>query len=311
MMSQRIISLGLLGGLLLPALQAWAGDDFAANWQPKPLVDTSVPHTPAQAKASDALPAPTVVQPDLEAKLKPVEPFVKEVENRLTLTPKPGVTLVQRLNTLQTVLFGAQQYQDAGQLITRLTEIFPQEAQKAQAEMDKQLQQTASNPSNQTGSKSATPNKVGTNASNQPMSSVANVQSGAKPSAPKKKRRSFWNSDDFSSDFDNDPFFQDAFQGRLKTSAFQAGSTMQTQSQAAQSMNAQSYSTPTPVQQQSNGPSRLAAVAQGLAGVALAVGGLAGAAYLNNKMGGKSSNYPYNGAYGNPYGYGNVYGYSH
>jgi len=55
---------------------------------------------------------------------------------------------------IQAVLFGTQKYQDAGQLITKLTEVFPEEAKKAQAEMDRQFQSTmqanaaASNPAN-------------------------------------------------------------------------------------------------------------------------------------------------------------------
>jgi hypothetical protein len=132
--SKRKISLALLGLLLLPCLTALAEDNFGAEWQPKPLVDTSAPAPVAPqspAFTSQGVPVTPPAQPELEAKLKPVEPFIREIETRLTLKPKPGVTLVQRLNTLQTVLFGAQKYQDAGELITKLAEVFPEEAKKA------------------------------------------------------------------------------------------------------------------------------------------------------------------------------------
>lgn len=317
---KRAISLSLLAFLgLLWTQPVLAGSDFGAGWQPKPLTDTNAPApVKTQAQPSSAKPAQPPVQPDLEARLKPVEPFVKEVENRLTLTPKPGATMVQRLNDLQAVLFGAQQYQDAGQLITKLAEIFPQEAQKAQAEMEKQFQSSmqANAPANSAG------NGVKTNKTQaftpasgmQPAIANAAPSSSANQPKPKKKKRGFWDTDDFGSDFDNDPFFQDTFQGRAKTSMTQGASASTSGYSQQQNYNQQPYAAQANTQQQSAGPSRLATVAQGLAGIALAVGGIAGAYYLNNKMGGsKGYNTPgYNpyasGAYGNPYGYA-PYGY--
>jgi hypothetical protein len=304
--SKPLISLLVLSSMLLPAYTALADDGFGGDWQAKPLVDNSAPAVVTPQPQVTSSPTAPVVQPDLEAKLKPVEPFILEVENRLTLKTKPGVTIVQRLNTLQTVLFGAQKYQDAGELIAKLAEIFPQEAQKAQAELEKQFQsamQASAAPSNlkvMNPKSPMMPTGPGTGPAYRPAQ--PGIPSRMAQAAPQKKR-GFWNNDDFSSDFDNDPFFQDLFQGRVKTSTTRQGmSSMQNgfpQSNAAQGYGSPAYSQqPYGAQaygQQPNGPSHLAAMAQGLVGLALAAGGMAGAYYLNNKM--PSGNR----AYGNNY----------
>ena len=304
---KRLISQAVLAGLLFPWTVALAGDDFAGNWQPKPLVDNSAP-APVKAQSPAATTqAPPPAQPELEARLKPLEPFVKEIENRLTITPQAGSGLVLRLNTIQTVLFGGPQYQDAGQLITKLTEVFPDEAKKAQAEMDKQVQlaQQAMQQANAAAAAKAGKGKITAPGAQFPaQNQVASTAAPAQTASP-KKRRGFWNSDDFDSDFENDPFFRDAFQGRAKTGAMPGGtntSSVNSIQQPAQNyqnnQNAQAYA------QQSAGPSKLAGLAQGLAGLALIAGGIAGASFLNGKMGGVKNGYGYS-----PYGYPN-YGYS-
>jgi hypothetical protein len=315
-----LISQLIVLSLLCPWATALAGDDFAgADWQPRPLVDYNAPaSTPAQpqAAAPKATPAAPPIQPDLEARLKPVEPFVKEIENRLLIKPKTATGLVNRLNNLQTVLFGAQQYNDAGQLITKLSEIFPEEAKKAQAEMDKQAlasQQANAAAMSKPGQAVAPVKPLAT-----PPNQVATAAGQAKPA---KKRRSFWNTDDFDSDFDNDPFFQDSFQARAKINGMQAGTVSSASalgSAQQQMVMPQTATTGTQAYPQENaGPSRLAGIAQGLAGLALVVGGIAGASYLNGKLGKGTPTYSYpnNGYYGNgvpynPYGYpyGSPYG---
>ncbi len=288
---KQLISLSLMALMGLPSAAVWAEDAVGVDWQPRPLVDNSVPPaapTTAPATSASLKSAPAVAaQPELETRLKPAEPFVQEVENRLSLKPKPGATMVQRLNSLQTVLFGEPTYQDAGALIAKLAEVFPQEAQKAQATMEQQFQQaqlqqapngmrtvTASDPSGGKGRKNALPSTSTQSGLGVAPDRLAMTQPA--PAAPKKKR-SFWNDDDFDSDFDNDPFFQDSYQGRVNTSAAQGGA-----------------SNPGTGYAQSNGasvggPSRLAGIAQGLAGLALTAGALAGAYYLNNKSGGSRS----------------------
>ena len=298
---KQLISLSLIGLMGLPSIAVWAEDAVGADWQPRPLVDNSLPAvTPTTMPATSASPKPApavAAQPELEARLKPAEPFVQEVENRLSLKPKPGATMVQRLNSLQTVLFGEPTYQDAGALITKLAEIFPQEAQKAQATMAQQFQQaqlqqgqngtqTASAPdsSSKKSRKNALPSSASPGFGSAPNSlamtqpAPATTANQNQPVAPKKKR-GFWSNDDFDSDFDNDPFFQDPYQGRVKTNAAQGGA------------NNSAFSNPNTGYAQSNGasaggPSRLASIAQGLAGLALTAGALAGAYYLNNKTGG-------------------------
>jgi hypothetical protein len=306
-----LISQVLVATMLCPWATALAGDDFiGADWKPRPLVDYNAP-APATAQpsatAEKVTPTAAPVQPDLEARLKPVEPFIKEIESRLSITPKANTGLVNRLNNLQTVLFGTQQYNDAGQLITKLSEIFPEEAKKAQAEMDKQAlasQQASVAAMAKSGKASAQVNPPA-----MPQNQMTNAAGQVKSA---KKRRSFWDTDDFDSEFDNDPFFQDSFQARAKRSGVQPPTAMMGTAQQ-QGMMPQSQAANAATQayaQQSAGPSRIAGIAQGLAGLALVVGGIAGASYLNGKLGKGSPavGYP-NGTYGNGYPYGNPYGY--
>jgi hypothetical protein len=291
----------ILGLLLNSTAIAMAGNDFGADWQPRPLVDTSIkPTTPAQTQAISSKP-PVPAQPELEAKLKPAEPFIQDVEARLYIKPKPGATLVSRLDTLQTVLFGARQYQDASELLGKLAEIFPQEAAKAQAGLHQQL--LNSKPAGTAGSQkpqvsSATPSKpivqpsAGTYQTQptqqqlQYAPAVAASPQRVQQPAPKAKKKRFWQ-DDWDSDFENDPFFNDSLNNNSSQN------------------------------RQQQGPSKLSSVGQGLAGLAMMAGGVAGTYYLNKKLGNNSLpnnqqyyNNPYYGNYGYPYG-GNPYGYGY
>lgn len=267
--------MGLLAG---PMELALAGSDFGANWKATPLVDTSItPPVVAAPKIQSVKPAPPA-QPELEARLKPAEPFIKDVEAKLLMTPTTGSPLVQRLDNLQMVLFGEQKYQDAGQLLAKLAEIFPQEAAKANAELNKQLQSNlppvkqVPTANTKTAAKQTIQAPYTGNGSM--YSSQYPPQTASRPTKqPKAKKKGFW-ADDWDDDFKNDPFFQDQ-----------------------------------PQQQQANpgGPSKLAAVGQGLTSLALIAGSLAGTYYLNKHSG--NNYYPnngyYNGGYYNtPYGYG-------
>jgi hypothetical protein len=284
-----------------------ADSDYNMDWQPKPLVDTSKPpiSNPTNLEAAKKPPVPG--QPDLEAKLKPAEPFIHDVESKLSIQPKPGVTLVERLNNLQTVLFGTTQYQDARELLSKLAEIFPQEAAKAQASLNQELQNTL--PHNDTSSSSAQPNAgkaphptvsmatPGTNGMNPPAMPYYGQPQAYNPAQPpqqaiiKPKKKHFWQQDDWDSDFKNDPFFQDDHINNSQQPA----------------------------------PSKLSALGQGMAGIAMMAGSLAGAYYLNKKIDPTNNQpyysndpyypgygYPYYGAYGYgggyPYGYYNGYG---
>lgn len=292
-------------------LVAMADSTFGSDWKPTPLVDTSAPaiSKPAEAKpgtsvassSASASAAAAKTQLELETKLKPAEPFMKDVESKLNVKPPAGTPLVQRLNTIQMVLFGEPKYQDAGELLAKLAELFPQEAAKANAELNKQLQSSLQpvkpvDTAQAKGKKShgkqtittvqpvpaAQPNLMPTHSTMggyYPNPSTANTQ-------PTKKKKSIWH-DDWNSSFDNDPFFQD-----------------QPQNNSQQSASAYAN------QQQSQGPSRLAAIGQGLAGLALMAGGVAGNYYMN-KNSGRGNYYPNNGYYGPGYGngyYGNPYG---
>lgn len=121
--------------LLLFAASAGAAE-FNSNWTPKPLVDNQAPVT----KRAGLKPA---AYTDAEAMLKPAEPFIASVEKRLYIQSSRNTTLIQRLNHLQGVLFGSPKYEDAGQLLSALTELFPQEAARAHAELSSQLQRSS------------------------------------------------------------------------------------------------------------------------------------------------------------------------
>ncbi len=256
------------------------------DWQAKPLVDNSLkPLTETVSKpvAAKAEPDPSIAeQAKLEAQLKPAEPFIASVEKQLTLKPKAGSSLIGRLNHLQSVLFGEQKYQDAGELLGQLATLFPAEAAKAHADLTAQMKQTAPSaastiPAAQSSAKaSAKAPQVPTVVSpqmasryNQPYGNAGynqpTVQPGGKP-----KKQHFWNS---GTDFDNDPFFRD-----------EPLTTRQPQGQ---------------------GPSKLAGIGQGLAGLAMMAGAVAGNHYLN-KNSGNTLYPPNNGYYNNPY-----YGYGH
>lgn len=273
------ITLGLSLQLFAPAL---AADDFAANWEARPLVDHSkqpAVTTPSSTPATGTKPdTPKVDQAALEAKLKPAEPFIASVEKKLLITPKTGNSLVDRLNTLQTVLYGGQKYQDAGQLLAQLATVFPAEATKAQADLNVKLKNslppatTSQRPTvTQPQKASATPQP------NYTQSGFGHNQNGTPQ--PKKKKR-FWGNDD--DPFANDPFFQD-----------------QPQSPSYQN-------------QQSNGPSAIGSIGRGIAGLAMMAGAVAGSYYMNkNANNALPNNKYYNpgygyGNYGYPYGYGVV-----
>ncbi|MCE3235347.1 MAG: hypothetical protein K0Q50_1527 [Vampirovibrio sp.] len=281
--STTLISLSLMLGLFCPQAEwAYAASDFGANWKATPLVDTSIVKQPvAENKQQPANPFPPV-QPELETRLKPAEPFIKDVETKLFITPAASSPLVQRLNNLQNVLFGESKYDDAGELLAKLAEMFPKEAAKANAELNKQLQ--SSLPPLKSPTTSSKPGKTRKPSVTQAPSTIgafpaqtATVQSA--PTKGKKQKKRFWQ-DDWDNTFDNDPFFRDEPQQR--------------------------------VQSNPQGPSKLAAVGQGITSLALIAGSLAGTYYLNkNNNGGY---YPNNGYYNNGYynngyyGYGTPYG---
>lgn len=300
----KLISyLTLLSLLLNPAIVALAGNDFGGDWEPRPLVDTTIkPTAPTPTQTAFAKP-PVPAQPELEAKLKPAEPFIHDVEEKLYIKPKAGTSLVSRLDTLQTVLFGEAKYQDANELLSKLAEIFQKEAAKAQVGLNQQLlnskpagssnqSQAQAKPQNKPLAYSPAQTSQTTNIPHQQPQyvpqyapSMATVPKAPRQqTAPKPKKKHFWQ-DDWESDFENDPFFND-------------------------SLNSIS-------QNQQQGPSKLSSVGQGLAGLAMMAGGVAGTYYLNKKLGNNSvpnNQQYYNNPYYNNYGYpysGNPYGYGY
>ncbi|WP_303673423.1 hypothetical protein [Vampirovibrio chlorellavorus] len=283
-----LLSFGVSG--LVPC---WASSDFAADWQAKPLIDHSAPAvkapttTPSPAssasKTASSSAEQAALQAALEEKLKPAEPFISSVEKQLLIAPKAGSPLIQRLNTLQAVLYGEPRFQDAGELLGELARLFPAEAAKAAADLQAKLQ--AEKPASAPSSAGKTAPKRPTVSNPMPPTlapAMANTAQQSSPSPARKKR--FWQSED--DPFANDPFFQDQ-----------------------PNRNADSYSGTPDIAQQA-GPSRLASIGQGLAGLAMMAGAVAGSYYLNR---GNNTALPQNGYYNNaPYGYppyGAPYGY--
>lgn len=273
-----LLSLGVSG--LAPC---WASSDFAADWKAKPLIDHSAPAVTAPSATpspTSKAASPSAEQAALEAKLKPAEPFISSVEKQLLITPKSGTSLIQRLNTLQTVLYGEPRFQDAGELLAELARLFPTEAAKAAADLQAKLQ--AEKPANaQSSAGKAAPKRPTVSSPAAPA--MANAPPQSSPPPARKKR--FWQSED--DPFASDPFFQDQ-----------------------PNRNAGSYSG-NPNGAQEAGPSKLAAIGQGLAGLAMMAGAVAGSYYLNRgnngitPQNGYYNNYPYGyPPYGTPYGYG-------
>jgi hypothetical protein len=286
--SQRLHCSKLFAAILLSVCvwhltcPAWAIDDFSSGWEPKPLVDTSAPaNKPAVAPTQPQASKPTgPSSEEIEKRLKPAEPFIQDVETRLSIKPKSGDLLAQRLSRLQMVLFGEPKYDDAGQLLAKLSEMFPQEAAKAEAALLTQAK-TVVPPISAAGSKSkqAVVHAPASSVTSAPQPMMSPQVSSTQP----QKKRNLWKSDDDWDGFDNDIFFNEP------TSRNDSGS---------------------------GAGSTLRALGQGLGGLAMMAGSLAGTYYLNKKMGnGPSPYYPNNGYYNNGYynngGYYNTpYGYA-
>lgn len=264
----------------------WAASDFAADWQAKPLIDTSAPAVIAPVAtppAANQPASPSAEQAALEEKLKPAEPFISSVEKQLLITPKAGSPLTQRLNALQDVLYGEPKFQDAGELLGDMARLFPSQAAKAAADLQAKMQ---------VEKPASTQPSTGKVASNRPTvsSPAAPAMANLPPSNASAKKKHFWQSED--DPFANDPFFQDQ-----------------------PNRNTGSYSS-TPSSGQQVGPSKMASIGQGLAGLAMMAGAMAGSYYLNRgnnavpPQNGYYNNYPYGyNPYGTPYGYGaNAYG---
>jgi hypothetical protein len=313
----RLYLAGLLSLALMmyPFLCAWSASDFGGDWQPYPLVDTAKKSSDAAVilSALTDRQAQTALQADQarqEAKLKPYEPFIQGVETELSLKSKADISLVQRLNTIQAVLFGGPQYQDAGELLAKLADVFPKQAAKAHEQLMRQMQSTLPPATSATKHASGQTAKVFPEASSEkrivrhsdgylnryPAVMVPTGQAGTsvtqavQPSSPKKKH-GFWGNDD-DDPFANDPFFQDT------PSTPQANQSPPTN---------QNYSPSEKGYNDSQQPSRLKSVGQGIAGLAMMAGSLAGSYYLNKKTPNRpyyDNNYPYGSPYGGygPYG---------
>ncbi len=282
----RLFSLVTAFSLMAPTL-ALAAEPFAAGWEAKPLVDSTAPNgvtpvAPAGQSANAGTPTDPPQAPRLEEVLKPAVPFIESVEAKLYLAPKKDELLAERLNNIQTVLFGEVKYHDAGELLAKMAELFPQEAAKARADLLAQMKNDLTPQSPQGKPVMTQPQPAPQQTA---MNAPIQTYPPADPKALKKKKDSFWGDD---ADFFNDDDWDREF----------------SQSQAAS---------------QPRG-SGLANLGAGLVNLATIAGSLAGSYYLNKNLGGNSvyrdpygSPYYYNGygyPYGTPYGsYGRYPGY--
>lgn len=137
-----LLTLMALAAMPLPALAVDTGDkasDFGAGWEATPLLKPGdiVPATASGATAeAPASEEPGIAAaPSLEETLAPVMPFIGAVEEKLSINNDGGVTLHGRLNKIQNVLYGEPRYDDAGELLASLSEIFPAEAAKTRQQL--------------------------------------------------------------------------------------------------------------------------------------------------------------------------------
>lgn len=242
-----------------------------------------------------------------EARLAPYETFIHEVETALAIVPPMGSGRVSRLNAIQHILFAGQPYQgDAGELLTHLQSVFPQQAAHAASLASQAPQMVASIPQ----------------AAKNPK--ITKTKSRIAPKGSSFFAKSFFNDDPFA----NDPFFQntgtslcsssslgssDSSFGTTNNMTFSnAPNQFQAVPQSSSSMasNVQPLYGPSTSMENNQGPSRMAAIGQSLGSLAMMAGGLAAGYYLNKK----SDGYPaqpmpygyYNNPYGGAYPYGNA-----
>lgn len=274
---------------MLPAGFSASTDQSAGGyWEPRPLIDTQIPkpvENQSNKRVQEKSESSRSVDPLLEARLKPVEPFIQAVEKRLSIRPQADSTISSRLYTLQSVLYGEPKYTDAGALLVSLAEIFPAEAAKAKADLDSQLPNRMISPS--TVPSQAGESKTGGKNQRQRFYPAGPKASGFTPGAEQKPlygpsaisptpsasslpaKRKFWQTD-FDADFDSDPFFNDSLQrpGATRTE-----------------------------QLENSGTSRIAQAAQGLSGLAWLAGAVAGNYFLNKNAAPNSTMLNNNGYY--------------
>ncbi len=184
------------------------------DWEPRPLTPppsykktaTTTPTTsavPSQKKAVPAKPAgPTPAQ--IEAKLSPFKPFVAKVEKRLQINESGKKPTIDRLNTIQDVLYGGDKFKDAGELIGELAKLFPEDAKAARSELVASMKNKKTTAPKRTASRSS---KRGHRSSQSaPKKPVVSWGNGWEPAskAPTKTSSEIPARSGFSSDFDSD-----------------------------------------------------------------------------------------------------------
>ncbi len=253
--------------------------DFGLGWKPKPLVDTNPkPVVSTTTKTPTAPPAPKI-DPAAEAFLRPMLPFISAVEENLQIRPSQQQSIQSRLNNLQTVLFGGVIYQDPSESLSKIAELYPQEAQKSRQQLLSELQKKTLSPKSVFVNSPSTQTKIA--APFPPRSDASTpAPSASRAPAPKPKTSFFKSKWDDEDPFKNDPFFNDSVSSNQqppKQNAFKA-------------------------------------LGQGLASLAAIAAPVAGSYYLNKSLGNGNVNqqlpnysYPYGPYNSGPYGY-NQYG---
>jgi len=135
------------------------------NWHPSPLVDTTAPQGTSTAKPGTTAQTPAgPPKPDPEVILKPILPFVADIEKRLQIPQQtPAIKTPERLNRLQEIVFGSRVYSDAGEVLAKLASLFPLEAAKSRPALASLLPKNPSfAPPVGTASVPKSPNMAGT-----------------------------------------------------------------------------------------------------------------------------------------------------
>ncbi len=173
--------------------------DFGEGWEATPL--TPPPGNPLMAPNTKPSSAASAIQPEADEALKPMIPFIASIEKKLIIRPPAGEGPSARLNRIQTVMFGEITYRDAGPLLAKLAELFPEQAQEAQATLQAQLQQQMLAPA---------PAKASAAVSPVAMNVSPKFQPPAAPMPQPPQASGLTTTRQFANDrWDQDPFYED------------------------------------------------------------------------------------------------------
>ncbi len=311
--------------------QAQVATGIGSDWEPRPLTPPPSYQKPAsllpqasdekpQTKALPAKPA-GLTSAQIEAKLSPFKPFVKRVETRLQITKMSNKPTLDRLNTIQDVLYGGDKFKDAGELIAELAKLFPEDAKATRNELVASMKDKNAVVPTQSASRSSKRSRRSRKASKvSKPKSVVNWGDGweqaSQPVQTAPSHRGF--SSDFDSDWDADfesdwGHSQSASSSQHQPNYYAPQATTATPSSQGFSSHAQQQAYIKQQQQQQKAQEKyyrkqrrkenLKNVGKGLGALAVVGAAVAGNYYMNrgNNNNVVNQNQPWNNGFGNTY----------